>query len=36
MLIARIRVTGPSDDDEDWLVGETIDGSRKGGFPKVS
>ncbi|WVQ73144.1 hypothetical protein IAR50_002708 [Cryptococcus sp. DSM 104548] len=29
-----IRVTGPSPDDEDWLVGETIDGSRSGGFPK--
>ncbi|WVF68909.1 hypothetical protein IAT40_003682 [Kwoniella sp. CBS 6097] len=29
-----IRVTGPSDDDEDWLIGETLDGSRSGGFPK--
>ncbi|WVR06418.1 hypothetical protein IAU60_003449 [Kwoniella sp. DSM 27419] len=29
-----IRVTGPSDDDEDWLVGETLDGSKSGGFPK--
>ncbi|WRT67866.1 uncharacterized protein IL334_004840 [Kwoniella shivajii] len=29
-----IRVTGPSDDDEDWLIGENIDGSKKGGFPK--
>ncbi|WVQ96424.1 hypothetical protein IAU59_003529 [Kwoniella sp. CBS 9459] len=29
-----IRVTGPSPDDEDWLVGETLDGSRSGGFPK--
>nr|XP_018262261.1 uncharacterized protein I303_05277 [Kwoniella dejecticola CBS 10117]OBR84419.1 hypothetical protein I303_05277 [Kwoniella dejecticola CBS 10117] len=30
----RIRVTGPSDDDEDWLVGENMDGSKSGGFPK--
>ncbi|WWC70854.1 uncharacterized protein I206_104806 [Kwoniella pini CBS 10737] len=29
-----IRVTGPSDDDEDWLVGENLDGSKSGGFPK--
>ncbi|GHJ86164.1 hypothetical protein NliqN6_2566 [Naganishia liquefaciens] len=29
-----IRVTGPSTDDEDWLVGESVDGTRKGGFPK--
>jgi hypothetical protein len=29
-------VTGPSPDDEDWLVGESLDGTRKGGFPKVS
>ncbi|BEI80594.1 hypothetical protein CcaverHIS002_0111230 [Cutaneotrichosporon cavernicola] len=29
-----IRVTGPSDDDEDWLVGESMDGERKGGFPR--
>ncbi|GFZ45131.1 hypothetical protein JCM24511_02857 [Saitozyma sp. JCM 24511] len=29
-----IRVTGPSPDDEDWLVGETLDGSKQGGFPK--
>ncbi|KAI9634950.1 uncharacterized protein MKK02DRAFT_37826 [Dioszegia hungarica] len=29
-----IRVTGPSDDDEDWLLGETMDGSKSGGFPK--
>ncbi|ODO10042.1 hypothetical protein I350_02267 [Cryptococcus amylolentus CBS 6273] len=29
-----IRVTGPSPDDDDWLVGETLDGSRSGGFPK--
>ncbi|KAJ9100021.1 hypothetical protein QFC19_005839 [Naganishia cerealis] len=29
-----IRVTGPSPDDEDWLVGESIDGSRSGGFPR--
>ncbi|KAJ9107396.1 hypothetical protein QFC21_000846 [Naganishia friedmannii] len=28
-----IRVTGPSPDDEDWLIGESIDGSRSGGFP---
>jgi hypothetical protein len=32
---SRIRVTGPSEDDEDWLVGESMDGERKGGFPKV-
>lgn len=31
----RIRVTGPHDDDEDWVVGESLDGSRSGGFPKV-
>lgn len=31
-----IRVTGPNpDDEEDWLVGETLDGTRSGGFPKV-
>jgi len=35
-LIVRIRVTGQSDDDEDWLLGESLDGSRSGGFPKVS
>ena len=35
LLMSSIRVTGPSDDDEDWLVGETLDGSRSGGFPKV-
>lgn len=29
-------MTGPSEDDEDWLVGETLDGSKRGGFPKVS
>ncbi|KIR36142.1 hypothetical protein I352_01088, partial [Cryptococcus deuterogattii MMRL2647] len=29
-----IRVTGPSPEDEDWLVGETLDGSQAGGFPK--
>ncbi|ORX37347.1 hypothetical protein BD324DRAFT_625771 [Kockovaella imperatae] len=29
-----IRVTGPSPDDEDWLVGESLDGSKTGGFPK--
>ena len=34
-LIDRIRVTGQSDDDEDWLLGESLDGSRSGGFPKV-
>lgn len=30
-----IRVVGPSPDDEDWLLGESLDGSRAGGFPKV-
>ncbi|RXK36785.1 hypothetical protein M231_05946 [Tremella mesenterica] len=29
-----IRVTGPNPDDEDWLVGETMDGVKSGGFPK--
>ncbi|OXB37491.1 hypothetical protein J007_02726, partial [Cryptococcus neoformans] len=29
-----IRVTGQSPEDEDWLVGETLDGSHAGGFPK--
>nr|ODN99813.1 hypothetical protein L204_02253 [Cryptococcus depauperatus CBS 7855] len=29
-----VRVTGPSPDDEDWLIGETLDESRSGGFPK--
>lgn len=33
-LTYSIRVTGPHD-DEDWLVGESVDGSRAGGFPKV-
>lgn len=30
-----VRVTGPSPDDEEWLVGESLDGSRSGGFPRV-
>jgi hypothetical protein len=34
--LIRIRVIGPSPDDEDWLLGESIDGSRSGGFPRVS
>lgn len=34
-MMSSIRVTGPSDDDEDWLVGETLDGFKSGGFPKV-
>ncbi|WWD04959.1 hypothetical protein V865_003030 [Kwoniella europaea PYCC6329] len=29
-----IRVTGPNPDDEDWLIGEYLDGSKSGGFPK--
>ncbi|WVW84772.1 hypothetical protein I302_106807 [Kwoniella bestiolae CBS 10118] len=29
-----IRVTGPNPDDEDWLIGENLDGSKSGGFPK--
>ena len=29
-------MTGQSDDDEDWLLGESLDGSRSGGFPKAS
>nr|ODN93909.1 hypothetical protein L203_00077 [Cryptococcus depauperatus CBS 7841] len=29
-----VRVTGPSPDDEDWLIGETLDESQSGGFPK--
>lgn len=33
--VCRIRVTGQSPEDEDWLVGETLDGSHAGGFPKV-
>lgn len=33
-LTRSIRVTGPHD-DEDWLIGESVDGSRAGGFPKV-
>lgn len=33
-LTHSIRVTGPHD-DEDWLIGESVDGSRTGGFPKV-
>ena len=28
-------MTGVSDDDEDWLLGESLDGSRVGGFPRV-
>jgi hypothetical protein len=35
MSTYRIRVTGVSDDDEDWLLGESLDGSRVGGFPRV-
>jgi hypothetical protein len=31
-----IRVTGVSDEDEDWMLGESMDGERKGGFPRVS
>lgn len=34
-IVCRIRVTGQSPEDEDWLVGETLDGSHAGGFPKV-
>lgn len=33
-LTYSIRVTGPHE-DEDWLIGETVDGTRTGGFPKV-
>ncbi len=29
-------MTAQGDDDEDWLIGESEDGERKGGFPKVS
>lgn len=29
-----VRVTGPSEDDEDWVIGESLDGQRTGGFPK--
>lgn len=29
-------MTGQSEDDEDWLLGESMDGSRSGGFPRVS
>lgn len=28
-------MTGQSEEDEDWLLGESEDGSRSGGFPKV-
>jgi hypothetical protein len=34
--LCSIRVTGASADDEDWLFGETLDGTKSGGFPKVS
>ena len=36
LKLHRIRVTGPSPDDDDWLAGETLDGSKSGGFPKVT
>lgn len=31
----RLRITGPSPDDSEWCIGESMDGKRRGGFPKV-
>lgn len=31
-----VRVLGKAPEDDDWSVGETLDGAKKGIFPKVS